>query len=156
MKTNEMVGALKANQDLELKFSFADGSQVPEGYHITEVKNLRIESVDCGGATDAWKETVIQVWVPSAIDPEHQMPTGKALKIIEKAHSLCPMSLEAECFIEVEEEVGTAVIYRLSQMESTNNSLIFHLESRKAQCKANLRVPEQQAVGCCGAGKKCG
>ena len=29
-------------------------------YHITEVKNIRVEAVDCGARTDSWEETVIQ------------------------------------------------------------------------------------------------
>ena len=150
------MDVLRSHQDAELRCIFPSGTKIAEGYHITEVKNLHIEAVDCGGAPDAWRETIIQLWVPATPDPAHRMPAGKALKILDKAHSLRPMAMDSECLFEVEEEAGTAVVYSLVSVEPDRDDLVMHLMPRKTQCKANDRAPEPVAAGCCGGSKRCG
>jgi len=149
MKTREFVEALKSNPSSPLSFVFESGAPVQAGYHITEVKNIHVESVDCGGAVDAWDETVIQLWLPAVIDPNHDMPGRKASKILNDANKLKPMKLEATCLFEVEEEAGTAVIYRPTSVEIQNGIVTVQLASRKTQCKANDRADAQAASACC-------
>ena len=62
MKTQELFNILEQNQDKSLLFEYAPKQLVGANYHITEVKHLTIDSVDCGAQTDAWKETIIQLW----------------------------------------------------------------------------------------------
>jgi len=62
MKTNEFLSLLKEHADKSLLFEYKSGHFVGANYHITEVKNISIESVDCGAGTDFWKETIIQLW----------------------------------------------------------------------------------------------
>ena len=65
MKTNEFLSVLKENTTKSLVFEYAPGRLVGANYHITEVKNITIDSVDCGSGTDFWKETIIfQEWFP--------------------------------------------------------------------------------------------
>ena len=65
MLTKEVIDSFRARKGLPLEFIFENGSPLATGHHITEVKNVRIDSVDCGGAPDQWNETLIQLWVPS-------------------------------------------------------------------------------------------
>ena len=60
MKTQEFLTLLAKHQDKSLLFEYALNQIVPANYHITEVKHVTIDSVDCGAKTDTWKETVIQ------------------------------------------------------------------------------------------------
>ena len=84
MKTRELFKLMKEHQNRSLIFEYAPNAFVGANYHITEVKHTSIESVDCGSGTDAWNETVIQLWEsPSEINKTDHMPTLKALGILE-------------------------------------------------------------------------
>ncbi len=58
MKTDEFLSLLKEHPYKNLRFEYALGKQVGANYHITEIKNVTIDSVDCGGESDFWKETI--------------------------------------------------------------------------------------------------
>lgn len=62
MKTKEVFQLFKEHQDKSLLFEYMPNEYVKANYHITEVKHLKIDSVDCGARTDAWNETIIQLW----------------------------------------------------------------------------------------------
>ncbi len=62
MKTNELFDLLSQHTGKSLLFEYSPGRLVQANYHITEVKHMQIDSVDCGARTDAWKETIIQLW----------------------------------------------------------------------------------------------
>ena len=62
MKTQEFLNVLKENENKALLFEYNEGQFVDTNYHITEVKNTVIHSVDCGGRADQWNETIIQLW----------------------------------------------------------------------------------------------
>ncbi len=66
-------------------------------YHLTEVKNITVDSVDCGAGTDFWKETIVQLWEsPSELDKTRYMSVSKALQILNRVNGIKPMELEAE------------------------------------------------------------
>ena len=44
-----------------LQFILPDATRVPGKYHITEVRDGRMRSTDCGGNQTDWRETVIQL-----------------------------------------------------------------------------------------------
>ena len=48
MKTKAFLELLTTNPDKSLLFEYQTNKAVPEGYHITEIKNISIDSVDCG------------------------------------------------------------------------------------------------------------
>ena len=82
MKTQELFEVLEANKDKSLLFEYTSNQLVGANYHITEVKHIKIDSVDCGAQTDAWNETIIQLWEsPSEIGKTEYMNTYKALRI---------------------------------------------------------------------------
>ncbi|MCW8981578.1 MAG: DUF6428 family protein, partial [Altibacter sp.] len=80
MKTQELLDLLAAHSEKALLFEYAPKQYVAANYHITEVKHIAIDSVDCGAGTDAWKETIIQLWEsPSEAGKTSFMSTYKAL-----------------------------------------------------------------------------
>jgi hypothetical protein len=159
MTTQEFIETLRQNAGKELGFVFPNGSPLPAGYHFTEVKNIRVESVDCGATADQWTETVIQLWLPASATEGHAMSTTKALDILKKVDSLRPMDKQAPCRFEAENESGVTVVYDVSRAEANANSLSVALTTQRTQCKAQKRDASacggtsETASSCCGSEK---
>ena len=97
MKTHEFLSLLKAHHKKHLLFEYRPGALVSANYHITEVKNITIDAVDCGAGTDFWKETIIQLWEsPEEIGKRDYMSAGKALSILNKVDKIKPMERDVE------------------------------------------------------------
>lgn len=82
---------LMQNPELDLQFQYAENKRVDASYHITEIKQAPITSVDCGGVLNKWTEIIVQVWEPENQQQLRAMKVKKALSIIdivEKALSL--------------------------------------------------------------------
>src|SRR5882757_6476119 len=83
MKTSDFISELRRAPSNQLIFVDLDGHSVHRGYHLTELKAISLRTVDCGGQTNQWQETIAQLWVPS--DPDRDdMTAGKFLKIVDK------------------------------------------------------------------------
>ena len=137
MKTQEFFNVLEQNKDKSLLFEYAANLLVGANYHITEVKHIAIDSVDCGSQTDAWKETIIQLLEsPNELDKTEYMSVYKALGILKKVGTMKPYVLEAE----VKFEYGNANFHTahlfVNDFEIHNNNLIFKLAIEKTDCKA--------------------
>src|SRR6266496_5400572 len=87
MTTKEFISALCAAPDDELMFVDLEGHAVHNGYHLTELKAASLETVDCGGKTNRWQETIVQLWVPE-IPADDYMTATKFLKICEKVRGM--------------------------------------------------------------------
>ena len=61
MKTQEFFNVLEQHKDKSLLFEYAPNLLVGANYHITEVKHILVDSVDCGSQTDSWRETIVQL-----------------------------------------------------------------------------------------------
>lgn len=161
MKTNEFLSLLKENTSKTLVFEYAPGQLVGANYHITEVKNITIDSVDCGAGTDFWKETIIQLWEsPAELGKRDYMIADKALSILNTVDKIKPMEKDVEVKFEYSNSVfHTAQLYVLSH-QIKDNQILMHLGVEKTDCKAKetCGVPETAEVaeiscapggGCC-------
>ena len=137
MKTQELFKVLEENQDKSLLFEYAPNLLVGANYHITEVKHLTIDSVDCGSQTDAWKETIIQLWEsPSELGKTEYMSVYKALAILKKVGKMKPYELDAEVKFEYSNaNFHTAQLF-VNDFEIRGNNLIVKLAVEKTDCKA--------------------
>ena len=164
MNTKEFLTLLEEHKNKSLLFEYAPNKLVGANYHITEVKHLKIDSVDCGALTDAWKETIIQLWEsPSEIGKTEYMTVYKALGILNKVGKMKPYVLDAEVKIEYSNvSFHTAQLF-VNGFEIVDNNLILKLSVEKTRCKANdiCGVPEKvkevvaEAVGCCSSEEQC-
>src|SRR5438034_1105664 len=93
MTTKEFISALRAAPDNELMFVDLEGHAVHSGYHLTELKGASLETVDCGGKTDRWQETIVPLWVPENPDDDY-MTAAKFLKIFAKVRGMIALDLE--------------------------------------------------------------
>lgn len=74
---------LLQHPDLDLQFQYAEGKLIDAAYHITEIKQAPITSVDCGGKMNAWTEIIVQLWVPENQEQLRSMKVAKALSIVD-------------------------------------------------------------------------
>jgi len=161
MKTNEFLSLLKEHAAKSLLFEYRPGQLVGANYHITEVKNITIDSVDCGAGTDFWKETIIQLWEsPTEIDKRDFMLSEKALAILNRVDSIKPMEKEVEVKFEYSNaNFHTAQLF-VNGHEVLEEKLVFKLGVERTDCKAKdeCGVPVEvgsQEVNSCAPGSGC-
>jgi hypothetical protein len=161
MKTKEFFSLLENNKDKALLFEYTPGKFVEANYHITEVKHIKIDSVDCGSGTDAWNETIVQLWEsPSEKDKRDYMSIFKALGILKKVGQMKPYDMEAEVKFEYSNDTFHTAQLFLNDYSVSENQLILQLGIQKTDCKAKeiCGVPEPamaEAQGSCTPGGGC-
>ena len=117
MKLGEFVGHLDGKDGLDLEFTVS-GRRISGSYHITEIKNARIESVDCGGTQNRWTEVVFQLLEPGRDDPTRRMTVGRARKIYDVASRIQPFDRDAEVVFEYEPEGAPTALLRVGSIEA--------------------------------------
>lgn len=137
MKTKELLEVLNAHKDKSLLFEYQPQEFVKANYHITEVKLVKIDSVDCGSKTDAWNETIIQLWEsPMEIGKRDFMSVYKALSILKKVGKMKPYDMEAEVKFEYSNKKFHTAQMFVNDFEIQDNNLIIKLGVEKTDCKA--------------------
>lgn len=137
MKTQELFDILKSHQDKSLLFEYMPNAFVGANYHITEVKHINIDSVDCGAQTDAWNETIVQLWEnPLEIGKRDYMTVYKALSILNKVGKMKAYDFKAEVKFEYSNaSFHTAQLF-VNDFEIRDDNLIIKLATEKTKCKA--------------------
>ncbi|KAA6439678.1 hypothetical protein FEM33_11275 [Dyadobacter flavalbus] len=92
MNWQSFKSTLLENPDRVLQFQYAEGQFVDASYHITEIKQAPIVSVDCGGVMNSWTEIIVQLWEPSVTDTERSMKVSKALSIVNLVEKSLPLN----------------------------------------------------------------
>lgn len=155
MKTGAFLSLLKQHSNKSLLFEYGQGKTVGANYHITEVKNITIDSVDCGAGSDFWKETVIQLWEsPKEIGKLKYMYAYKAMAILNKVNKIKPMEMDVEIKFEYgNPDFHTAQLF-VTDYDLQNEILIIKLGVEKTDCKAKetcgveVGTNAQKEVGC--------
>lgn len=137
MQTSELFELLNDHKNKELLFEYRPGDFVGANYHITEVKNITVDSIDCGARTDFWKETVIQLWEsPNEKGKTEFMTAFKALGILNKVDRIKPMQKDTEVKFEYSNDhFHTAQLF-VNDYVYNEQKIILKLASRKTDCKA--------------------
>lgn len=147
MNTQTFLNTLKEHQEKNLLFEYSTNKLVGANYHITEVKHITIDSVDCGAQTDAWKETIVQLWEsPKELGKRDFMKVGKALQIFDTVGNMKPYVLDAELKIEYGNTSFHATQQFIGDIEIQENDLIVKLSLDQVRCKANDKcgIPEKK------------
>ena len=162
MKTQEFLELLISHQDKSLLFEYTNGQLVGANYHVTEVKHIAIESVDCGGRMDAWNETIIQLWEsPDELGKTAYMSTNKASSILNRVGQMRSYDRDAEVKIEYSNDrFHTAQLF-VNDFELHGNDLLIKLAVEKTDCKAKEEYGVKEMVtieeeeSCCAPGSGC-
>ncbi len=146
MKTKEFFNLLETYKDKSLLFQYAPDLLVGANYHITEVKHISVDSVDCGAQTDTWKETIIQLWEsPLEKGKIEYMSVVKALGILNKVGKMKSYDLESEVKFEYSNKTFHTAQLFVNDFEIQGNNLLVKLVIEKTDCKAKelCGVPEK-------------
>ena len=152
MKTSEFISALRPAPTNQLKFFDLKGHAVHCGYHLTELKAASFETVDCGGQTNRWHETIVQLWVPPG--PANVcMTAAKFLKIFDKVRGMIPLNLDAEIRVEYGDENLFPSTYHVRSVTRHENATHVLLEPPATTCRARDRraAPAQATEPSCAA-----
>ena len=136
MKLSEIKSHL-ANAE-SVNFQLANGTMVPEHFHVTEVGVITKDFIDCGGTVRHEKVANFQLW--DANDYEHRLKAGKLLGIIALSEKVLGME---DLEIEVEYQAETIGKYDLG-FDGVN----FKLLPKQTACLAmdKCGVPEGKAT----------
>lgn len=136
MKWGEFREMLLQNSGLDLKFRYEGDKYVSPSYHITEIKQAPITSVDCGAVMNAWTEVVVQLMEPTVENQLRPMKVRKALSIIDIVEKKLPLNPAA--IIKVEFGNASFDTRRLQPNDFiiSDEELIIDLQPGKVQCKA--------------------
>jgi hypothetical protein len=149
MTTEEFIDSLRKAPDNRLIFENRTGDAVRAGYHLTEIKAAHFDTVDCGGQTNQWRETIVQLWVPADPDDEY-MTAGKFLRIFDKVTSMNPLQVEAEIRVEYGDEDFFPSLYHVEAVSSDRGTTRVLLRPPATTCKArDRRLNEVEADPCC-------
>ncbi|GHF58304.1 hypothetical protein HNQ07_004027 [Deinococcus metalli] len=160
VSTHALIIGLRDQLQRPLEFWLHGSPLVGPGYHVTEVKAVTIEAMDCGGKAASWRETVIQLMDGSAQDAQGGfMTTRKFLAIYDRVTSRIPVRDEAEVRFEYGSETLPALQYHVTHLEEQAGRTVVHLRTPGVQCKAGdacgLPVAEAQSEGCAPASGCC-
>ena len=149
MKTNQFIAALRQSPQDRLIFMNKAADVVHTGYHLTEIKAAHFDTVDCGGQTNRWNETVVQLWVPAEADDEY-MTAGKFLSIFDRVTAMIPLQEEAEIRVEYGDGNFFPSLYHVDAVRSAAGTTRVLLEPPITTCKArDRRLKEVAADACC-------
>ena len=134
---------------MPLEFRLNGQTLVPRGYHVTEVKAVTIESMDCGGKANAWKETVVQLMDGTPDEARAGfMTTRKFLSIYDRVAVRIPVQGTAEIRFEYGNVSSPAMQYQLVSVNVQPERVVAELQLPGVMCKAT--GASSSAGQCCG------
>lgn len=132
--------------DLPLVFATDDGP-IGAGYHVTELKLARIVSIDCGGRTSSWSETVLQLLDGNG---RSHMQVGKFADILAQGIRNVDGLGDSPAFVEFGHHNAGMQIFRPNAPEMTDGAVILRLEAVRAHCKPALEATTAAPASGCG------
>ena len=153
MTTQEFIAALRKRPESRLIFENETGDTIHAGYHLTEIKAGHFDTVDCGGQTNRWDETILQLWVPAnAPDDGEFMGAGKFLRVFDKVSGMIPLQLEAEIRVEYGDENFFPSLYHVETVTTEEGATRVMLTPPATTCKGrDRRLAEVGSSACCEA-----
>lgn len=144
MDTQTFLDSLQSfGQDKNLIFDLG-GCSVAPGYHVTEVKAVTVQAMDCGGRAGAWHETVVQLWSPGAQPDEGYMKVGKFLGIYGRVAASVPIDGGAVLRFEYGDVGEPAIGYLVGGVSEEAGAVKVNLSAPGVACK--LQSPEIKDV----------
>lgn len=152
MQTSSFLALLQNNPGKELIFEYQDKLTIPKAYHITEVKNVYIDAVDCGGRSSESFQTVVQLWVSDQETADKHMLSEKALQIFEIVDSKKPMRQEAPILFEWGHGALATSVYEVQEVHENEDSIQVKMTVPPTICKPKY---ELEVLGQCAEGGCC-
>lgn len=148
MTTEDFIAQLRRVPDKPLLFVNAEGDAIHAGYHLTEIKAAKFDTVDCGGETNRWNETIMQLWVPAGESSGEFMSAGKFLSIYEKVSSMIDVDPAAEVRFEYGDKNFFPSNYHVDSVIENVDALRVELRAPQTTCKARDRRAARASCCC--------
>ena len=149
MKTDQFIATLRQSPADRLAFVNETGNVIHPGYHLTEIKAAHFDTVDCGGQTNRWNETIVQLWVPAEAEDDY-MSAGKFLGIFDRVTAMIPLQEEAEIRVEYGDENFFPSLYHVESVESASGTMRVLLAPPVTTCQArDRRLNKVETTACC-------
>ena len=150
---------LSSHPGLGLQFNYDGNKRVKSSYHITEIKQAVINSVDCGGKVNKWEEVIIQLWEPAA-DEQQVMKVEKAISIIDIVERKLALDLESTVKIEYGNADSDTRQLLPASVTADDANVVVQLVPDTTQCKAGetCGAPEPgelKSSSCCAPALSC-
>lgn len=133
-----------------IRFQLADGTQVPEHFHVTEVGLVTKHFIDCGGVERREVVANFQLW--EADDFDHRLAPAKFLKILDLSAKILGESDDLE--IEVEYQRDTIGKFGLD-FDGTAFVLVPKRTACLAMDKCGVTSLRVVSGDCCTPGTDC-
>lgn len=161
MTIETFIDILAQRPNHALRFQYQPGRWVGANYHLTEVKHLQIDSVDCGAGTDSWNETLLQLWEsPSEAEKTEFMTASKILSILQRVNEMRAFDLASEVKIEYGNDTFHTAQLFIHSIETGNQQIDVLLGVQPVACKAEeaCGIPATSnatAANACAPGSGC-
>jgi hypothetical protein len=147
--TQQFIEQLRRAANKSLVFANNDGVLIHAGYHLTEIKAAKFDTVDCGGEKNRWNETILQLWVPQNERGDEFMTAGKFLGIYDKVSRMIDVDLAAEIRFEYGDENFFSSNYHVESIDEDKVALRVELRPPQTTCKARDRRAGSATSSCC-------
>ena len=134
--------------DQSLVFETAEG-EIGGGYHVTELKQVSITSIDCGGNIDDWRETHVQL-----LDGQNgqHMSTKKFAAIANRSMVEIRNLGTVPLYFEFALKDKGLRRYRVESLTTDVDQTRLLLTEGRAKCKpASVGIMSANSAACCGA-----
>lgn len=161
MKVQEFLNVLEEHKEKELLFFYTENDLVGANYHLTEVKNVEFDTTDCGGKTNYWRETHLQLWEsPSEIGKSDFMTTQKIASILARVNGIKPLRKETEIKIEYGNASFSTSVMPIEKLSYDEARVYVYLFAEPTLCKAKdeCAVPSKEEMkeeACCETANCC-
>lgn len=152
MKTSSFLATLRAHPGRPLVFR-AGSAAISSHYHLTEVKRVSYETMDCGAMTHRWAETQFELWVPplvGGLPGRDHLAAGKFTAIIDRVEKELPLDGTTEARVHVSLGDHPAALYDIASLHESDGRLWVELTPDRTRCKAAERRVASLTGGCCG------
>lgn len=139
MTTQDFIAQLQNVSDKPLVFVNPEGDTIHTGYHLTEIKAAKFDTVDCGGKKNRWNETIMQLWVPPNEPLQEFMTAGRFLSIYERVSQMIDVDSQAEVRFEYGDENFFPSNYHVKSVTEAPEALRVELRPPQTTCKARDR-----------------
>lgn len=139
MEASPVARQLESAPDKPLRFLLYGEQLIPNDFHVTEIKRVTVESLDCGGGASTWKELVVQLWSPKGNNTQTAMHAAKFSSILARAGALDLLGSDPLRF-EYGDAGSPAVQYHFERIDSTGETVDVYLMPPHVTCKPHERA----------------
>ncbi len=157
MQTSKFIQTLENNLSKKVLFEYQQNQFVPKSYHLTEVKNVHIESVDCGGFAHSEDQTIVQLWIDPNEAPTEYMTAEKMLKIIQLVDKVKSLKGETPLFFEWGMQGLATSNYRVEKIDISDENIQVKMSVPPTVCRPKVMDTSMALpiIGGCGTSNCC-